>query len=53
MMAHAERRLIAGFERALDRGELHMLYQPKVRLDTGFAGSSRSLVRSSRRGSCR
>jgi len=45
MMAHAERRLVAGFERALDRGELHMLYQPKVRLDTGALTRLEALVR--------
>ena len=35
MNARPERDLVREFEQALDRGELHMLYQPKVRIETG------------------
>ena len=45
MKAHADDRLVRGFERALDRGELHMLYQPKVSLETGRLSRLEALVR--------
>jgi len=45
MSAHADTRLVRDFERALDRGELHMLYQPKIRLSTGELTRLEALVR--------
>ncbi|MBA3577575.1 MAG: EAL domain-containing protein [Sphingomonas sp.] len=45
MSSHPDRRLVRGFERALEHGELHMLYQPKVRLDTGELNRLEALVR--------
>ena len=45
MSANPERNLVRGFERALERGELHMLYQPKIRLDTGALTRLEALVR--------
>jgi EAL domain-containing protein (putative c-di-GMP-specific phosphodiesterase class I) len=40
-----ERTFVDGFERALAHGELHMVYQPKVRLDTGALTRLEALVR--------
>jgi EAL domain-containing protein (putative c-di-GMP-specific phosphodiesterase class I) len=37
--------LLESFERALTHGELHMVYQPKVRLDTGELTRLEALVR--------
>ena len=45
MTQQAEQRLVEGFERALDRGALHMLYQPKVELETGDVSRLEALVR--------
>ena len=45
MTSQPERRLVEGFERALEQGELHMLYQPKVELDTGALSRLEALVR--------
>lgn len=45
MSGQPERQLVRGFERALERGELHMLYQPKIRLDTGALTRLEALVR--------
>ncbi|HEU5482133.1 MAG TPA: EAL domain-containing protein [Sphingomicrobium sp.] len=45
MNAQPERKLLQGFERALEQGELHMLYQPKIRLDTGALTRLEALVR--------
>jgi len=45
MSAQADTRLIRDFERALNRGELHMLYQPKVRIATGELTRLEALVR--------
>ena len=45
MIAQPDRQLVEGFERALAEGELHMLYQPKVRLDTGALTRLEALVR--------
>jgi EAL domain-containing protein (putative c-di-GMP-specific phosphodiesterase class I) len=36
---------VKGFERALAQGELHMVYQPKVRLDCGVLDRIEALVR--------
>jgi EAL domain-containing protein (putative c-di-GMP-specific phosphodiesterase class I) len=41
----AEKRLVEGFERALSNGKLHMLYQPKVDLETGQLKRLEALVR--------
>jgi EAL domain-containing protein (putative c-di-GMP-specific phosphodiesterase class I) len=40
-----ERSFVQGFERALAEGELHMVYQPKIRLDTGALTRLEALVR--------
>jgi EAL domain-containing protein (putative c-di-GMP-specific phosphodiesterase class I) len=40
-----EQRFATGFERALATGELHMVYQPKVRLDDGSLSRLEALVR--------
>ncbi len=45
MKAKHDASLVRGFERALDRGELHMVYQPKVRMDTGELTRLEALVR--------
>ena len=45
MSGRPERTFVQGFERALAEGELHMVYQPKVRLDTGALTRLEALVR--------
>jgi EAL domain-containing protein (putative c-di-GMP-specific phosphodiesterase class I) len=45
MTVRQDTRLVRGFERALEAGELHMLYQPKVRIDTGELTRLEALVR--------
>ena len=45
MIAQPDRQLVEGFERALADGELHMLYQPKVSLETGELVRLEALVR--------
>ena len=45
MTGHPERTLVEGFERALAQDELHMVYQPKIRLDTGALTRLEALVR--------
>ncbi len=45
MNGNPERTLVEGFGRALAQGELHMVYQPKVRLDTGALTRLEALVR--------
>jgi EAL domain-containing protein (putative c-di-GMP-specific phosphodiesterase class I) len=45
MSARPERAMVRGFERALERGELHMLYQPKIQLETGALTRLEALVR--------
>lgn len=45
MTPQPERRLVDGFERALDRGELRMVYQPKVSFQTGELIRVEALVR--------
>ena len=51
MSAQLERNLVREFELALDRGELHMVYQPKVLIDTGELTRLEALVRWDRPGS--
>ena len=50
MSAQPDRNLLREFETALDRGELHMVYQPKVRIDTGELTRLEALVRWDRPG---
>jgi len=50
MRAQPERNLVREFVAALDRGELHMVYQPKVRIDTGELTRLEALVRWERPG---
>jgi EAL domain-containing protein (putative c-di-GMP-specific phosphodiesterase class I) len=50
MKAQPESNLVREFERALDRGELHMVYQPKVLIDTGELTRLEALVRWERPG---
>jgi len=45
MTGRPERKLVQGIERALRHGELHMLYQPKIRLDSGVLTRLEALVR--------
>lgn len=45
MTGRPERRLARGFERALENAELHMLYQPKIRLSDGALMRVEALVR--------
>ncbi len=45
MKGHPERTLVEGFERALAQDALHMVYQPKVRLETGALTRLEALVR--------
>ncbi|HUG46067.1 MAG TPA: EAL domain-containing protein [Sphingomicrobium sp.] len=45
MSSRTDRRLVQGFERALHRGELRMVYQPKIQLDTGALSRLEALVR--------
>jgi EAL domain-containing protein (putative c-di-GMP-specific phosphodiesterase class I) len=45
MSARADRRLVQGFGRALEQGELRMVYQPKIELDTGALSRLEALVR--------
>jgi len=45
MSAQADTSFVRDFERALDRGELHMVYQPKVRIETGELTRLEALVR--------
>jgi EAL domain-containing protein (putative c-di-GMP-specific phosphodiesterase class I) len=44
------RNLVRDFEHALDHGELHMVYQPKVRIETGELTRLEALVRWDRPG---
>ena len=61
MTPQADSGFFASFERALQGDELHMVYQPKIRVDTGeltgsrpwSAGTSPASGPWSRRGSCR
>ena len=50
MIAQRDDQLLEGFEQALKRGELHMLYQPKVRIGTGELSRLEALVRWDRPG---
>ena len=45
MSAQADTSFVRDFERALERGELHMVYQPKVRIATGELTRLEALVR--------
>jgi len=45
MSAAAERRLVEGFQRALDQGRLHMVYQPAIELESGSIKRLEALVR--------
>ena len=45
MSARAQSGFRRSFEQALDRGELHMVYQPKVRMDNGELTRLEALVR--------
>jgi len=45
MIHQHERKLVRDFGRALERGELHMLYQPKVSAETGALTRLEALVR--------
>jgi EAL domain-containing protein (putative c-di-GMP-specific phosphodiesterase class I) len=44
-MAHADEKLIRALSRALEHQQLHMFYQPKVRLRDGALASVEALVR--------
>jgi EAL domain-containing protein (putative c-di-GMP-specific phosphodiesterase class I) len=50
MIAQPHETLIEGFERALRSGELHMVYQPKVLIETGELTRLEALVRWDRPG---
>ena len=50
MIAQRDDSLLEGFERALRRGELHMVYQPKVLIETGELTRLEALVRWDRPG---
>jgi EAL domain-containing protein (putative c-di-GMP-specific phosphodiesterase class I) len=50
MTARPERNLVHEFGQALERGELHMVYQPKVRIDDGELTRLEALVRWDRPG---
>ena len=45
MSPQADRKLVESFGRALANNDLHMVYQPKVRLDTGALTRLEALVR--------
>ena len=45
MTGRPERTLLQGFEQALDRGELRMVYQPKILLESGELTRLEALVR--------
>ena len=45
MNGQTDRAFVRGFERALAQGELHMVYQPKIRFDTGTLTRLEALVR--------
>ena len=50
MIAQREETLLEGFEQALARHELHMVYQPKVLIETGELSRLEALVRWDRPG---
>jgi EAL domain-containing protein (putative c-di-GMP-specific phosphodiesterase class I) len=50
MIAQRDESLLEGFEQALRRGELHMVYQPKVLIETGELTRLEALVRWDRPG---